>query len=1240
MAQTSRKSFSTFVMVALLVSSLIVQVRPSIAKPGDVMNTIQSPGVGAPAQTKRDIGTGDLSYSSRTGALNYGYQFLLPPGRLGVLPALNLTYSSQGSLRDGVASGWGNLGIPMIELDVSDGILAMESTTGLNGVADLYNVDLPFTSSMSGGHRLVPVTEPVETGWDAYRAERGDRFIRYERHRTLGRWRARTLDGKTWYFGTGHDGEDLSVDSDAPVALIVDSSDSTIARFSPHHQPLTRMVDAFGNTVRYFWEADVANPIQPYFPEALRLRSIRYTENYAANLGSHARVELYYDDEEYCSSSPTAKELPIGASLNHRGFFPWVSGKKALSHVETWARDANNTNSTRVRRVQLTTENLCPDKGGALRQLTSIALTNPAANASSASDIQPPVVFGYGVAERAFDTTKTFDLQPNGHFVSQSALSWGYVRGYGDGQGEPSLERTLLDFDGDGRLDLVETDPTEDCAFRWYRNNGSGANASQGNTVHFPTEGLAWADGSSAADSSPGFGEGCSLSALRTLWSNASGGPGSETAYPAGSYLQYRFLDMNRDGKPDLVTSIRYDAAVITHNESLGFDVPGITSVFHEPFPANLPPRGACSGVAPSNIRTKIDNLCVVWEQSDCGCAVLEQTGIPNVSKSVECGHFSQDTWGGASDATSEDGSVWNGGTNSGSTWPLKRNGHYPWMVYYNEETTTAAGTTLRGFGAGTRIWSPIPLDPANNESSVGSGNGRSFNSSNHAVMDITGDGIIDVITLGTSVTPTRVNGENGRHWNVFAGIADEQSGDFVGFEPTPYYWIIPDSADFGSSTGYPGTYQVSTPTGNKTVDTRLMATESSLLDVNADGLPDLIRRKPDASAGFEVALNTGRGFCVDNQGDVSGTTLSGEGSIARTRYDNVILKPIGQPGSGTPWQPISGEGQSFARLADVDGDGLPDYYNAGAGEAGLPLLPTFWTFVTMGAGAAFRQLGLPFDNHLPRDIIVNDQFGNLWWVESDFMDLDGDGLDDLATLQSVGTWDLTTDDTAPGKPLRLLNSVDNGQGLVTTVDYHPYNDPIAESNTVTGIGMASHLWVVTSIHSESQISPAYSPTPDSVVQIKYGDPVSNRDHRGRYGFRGFADIQTSRSHAETSSGGWAVPEQRYDYDVDWSGRAAETVVYVDGFPVNAGAQVASIATSQWSPLTLFGGATTSFQSIATSTYNCSDASGAFLSEDLCTSAQLAGQSVSTSQAIPSISNPGGPPLAWATANNENFRLL
>jgi hypothetical protein len=136
---------------------LVISARSTLAYPGDVVVTagpVQGPNVVAQTQVR----AGTWSVSSRTGAAEYSYPIALPPGRVDMQPfALGLTYSSLNPIRGDVAAGW-SLGLPVIEIDTSEGILA----------------GVHFKSSLAGDQRLVEVNEPgADPNVRTFRAEKG-----------------------------------------------------------------------------------------------------------------------------------------------------------------------------------------------------------------------------------------------------------------------------------------------------------------------------------------------------------------------------------------------------------------------------------------------------------------------------------------------------------------------------------------------------------------------------------------------------------------------------------------------------------------------------------------------------------------------------------------------------------------------------------------------------------------------------------------------------------------------------------------------------------------------------------------------------------------------------------------------------------------------------------------------------------------------------------------------------------
>ncbi len=1129
------------ILSLVLVGSLVVQVQPTFGRPAMITHSAESPGVGAPAQKTRDIGVGDVSFESPTGSAGYNYNFVVPPGRLGMQPGIGLAYSSQGSLRGGVAAGW-SLNVPIIQRDLSQGSMGKAPNSAGHD-------DIPFMSSMSGGHQLVPVNETIDDDWLAYRAKHDDQYVRYERKKVGGQWRARTLDGKTWYFGIGHEGETDTLDTYVPLMR-----DGISGEAFPvdDRQPLTRVEDRFGNTIRYFWIIEgLERTGQPTRDTAagMHLKTIRYSENFDAGLASHARVEFEYQPVTYCSATPQNGELPIGASLDFRGGSVWYSGRHTLDRVETFAMANDGSVENKVRRVQLGITSLCPKNGGSIRQLDKIEITNPEGPATNAASLAPPMTFGYGDTARSFASTSMFDLPSSAnHLPFSTVLSGGWIRAY-DNEGEPSLEQTLLDFDGDGRLDMLVPTIGTECSFDFLQNTGTGFN--RRHAIAFPSERLEWEN--SAAN--PGEGEGCTLSARRTKWTNRVTNLDCDEDRQYGTYLTHRFIDMNKDGLPDLVTAIRVDQTFMELSQPGNPNpyIPGVSEVL-----AEIPPvdgEGMClEGV---DAEDSVVSNCFIDNNSgvtQC-CKSFDMDVLePNMDtgKAVRCGELME-----------QDPEGWE---NTGCGAPprsLEVGGQYPWMVYYN------TGDNLDPNGQ--RVWSPIPLDPAGAESSIGGGNASGSSSTSHAILDINGDGVIDALAPGVSVIVQPITLV--RYWQVFAGSVDQATGKFLGFESKPYFWIVPDNARTAQSGSEPHTYFVGDA---QPIDVVFTSTMTTLVDVNADGLPDLVRRNGDFTVpGLSTSLNTGSGFCNEF------STLQERNVVNQTAYDHADLMCMSlaglppespQPQCAVPIA-TTGSGESLIRLVDIDGDGLLDYYDAKPEleVAPLPLPATCSSddcasVKISGAGGGFQDsysdmkgVGKPISRHIEVTSLG-------WGVWSDFMDLDGDGLDDIITI-SGGDAQLVSEDTSLGKPLRLLNKIDNGQGLVTDIEYQPYNETTASA-------MPAHVWVVSKVTTRSKLAEEWGPAPDSEVLIQYENAVYNKDYRGNYGFRGFGITSVSSPHALGATSGFAVTQKKYNYSQDYSGRLTESAVFADGF---AKQQPHAIDHTAWKTLEVAEGASKSF---------------------------------------------------------------
>lgn len=272
----------------------VTMVSPLWAAPGDITQ-VPAPMLGSDPPEAKDIPDGDASVSTQTGALQYAFPIEVPPGRLGMQPRLALSYSSQGATHGGVASGW-SLSIPEIRLDTSESLLKQKYWAGLS--ADPWFRER-YISTLSGSRPLVPVTEsfPLESGvYQAFRAQNDNGWIRYERMKSGEPylWRARTPEGITHYFG-----------------------DTSLGGWSPNVVPLTRSVDAFGNTIEYIWQG-------------YQLSQIRYTSNPAVGLKEFARIEFEYAPLELCGG-----RVPVGAQEDRR--LDWIDGERRLTKIRALA---------------------------------------------------------------------------------------------------------------------------------------------------------------------------------------------------------------------------------------------------------------------------------------------------------------------------------------------------------------------------------------------------------------------------------------------------------------------------------------------------------------------------------------------------------------------------------------------------------------------------------------------------------------------------------------------------------------------------------------------------------------------------------------------------------------------------------------------------------------------------------------------------------------------------------------
>ncbi len=500
-----KKATAATQLIALTMS--LCMARFTFGAPADIVSS-PAPVLESDPPKTRPIEDGDYNISTQTGAFQYSYPIVVPPGRNGMVPHLALSYSSQGAIYGGIAAGW-TMSVPSIEMDPKQDVLQHHAD----------GVPWKYISSMAGGNQLIPVNEPQVAAdvQAAYRAQYDTSYARYEQL-AQAMWRVRATDGTVYTFGDPqHQGGEITIDK---------------ARIS-------HVEDIYGNAVDYFWQPVIfytsAAPID------FVLTEIQYTSNVEAGLSAHARVVFDYDGVKTCGAS----QVPVGAQLSFRGHqHRLAEGSRKLTSIRTEVVDSAG-NWRPVRDVVLTYNSataLCSAGHAPYRELDSIQEFGHPPN-GGATEAMPPVTFAYGRVAPDLGSQLNFNLP-----TDMPYLSWG-SRPTNPSSAWPTGEQMLMDIDGDGLQDLVEMDTTAPCRAKWWRNDGTQFT----DLAYFDLPMIPWADGSYGTPSQPE--EHCSLVGQLTMREDVLDPHCTNT----GSYLAYRFLDLNGDHAPEIVAAIQRD---------------------------------------------------------------------------------------------------------------------------------------------------------------------------------------------------------------------------------------------------------------------------------------------------------------------------------------------------------------------------------------------------------------------------------------------------------------------------------------------------------------------------------------------------------------------------------------------------------------------------------------------------------------------------------------------------------
>ncbi|MBK7193764.1 MAG: VCBS repeat-containing protein [Myxococcales bacterium] len=369
-------------------------------------------------------------------------------------------------------------------------------------------------------------------------------------------------------------------------------------------------------------------------------------------------------------------------------------------------------------------------------------------------------------------------------------------------------------------------------------------------------------------------------------------------------------------------------------------------------------------------------------------------------------------------------------------------------------------------------------------------------------LADLDGDGRQDLIEL---VNEANVNLGTATGIKVYRGLADDTfaATPTVFAKPTWYFQQRDTSPD--PTQGAPLYF--------------MGAVE--LADWNGDGLPDLVTWVGQTPA-LHVSYNLGDSF-----GPLTAIGLSGPVSQARTELDGTWL----------PNLPLTaGWRADERRLVDVDGDGLLEVVQLEASGSVANAATNRFIYRFHGDRLAGPASAAPASFE-PFERLVHALNRKAWYRASDVVDVTSDGVPDLVTATTAGLLTVRTDAGAP--PLRLLTSIDNGRGAVTTFEYAHAADP-----SVVTIGAGDgppSSWVVRRV----RVAPGGN-QPELTTRYAYAEPV--RGHRsprdlGPPTFLGFATVTTYRAGQPGADS--LRTTSRYDYAVGGDGRghlAQETI--------------------------------------------------------------------------------------------------
>jgi RHS repeat-associated protein len=353
-----------------------------------------------------------------TGTGTFTVPIVLPAGRNGFQPQLNLVYST-GNGNGPFGHGW-SLSIPGVSRKTAKGIPLYDDTS------DAF--------VLSGAEDLVPVEQ--KDGTTRYQPRTEGLFARILHHREAENdyWEVRSKDGLTSFYGTPR-----------PSHAAGDWTDPAVIRdpdpLKPHRiaaWKLTRTLDPFGNHIDYRYERDAVQTEAPHRWDQLRLSEIGYVDFAdAASPRFLVTVELSYEDR------------PDPFSDYRAGFE--IRTVKRCTSIQIFTHPDNDIKTRSYRLTYLDQRDL-PENQLPLNRMSLLSRIQAVGHDGALSELLPPLGFGY----TRFEPGRRRFFPVGGAELPGSSLA------------NPALEQAGL-F-GNGLPDILELNGT----VRYWRNLGNG----------------------------------------------------------------------------------------------------------------------------------------------------------------------------------------------------------------------------------------------------------------------------------------------------------------------------------------------------------------------------------------------------------------------------------------------------------------------------------------------------------------------------------------------------------------------------------------------------------------------------------------------------------------------------------------------------------------------------------------------------------------------------------------------